>query len=81
MNNLEKYNKIFTEVFNVDESKLPDLNYQSINEWDSVGHMNLISSLENTFNIMLDTTDVIDFSSYVKGKEILSKKEYGVIFE
>ena len=39
--------------------------------------MELISVLEDTFDIMMETEDIIDFSSYEKGKEILSK--YDVI--
>lgn len=78
MNNLEKYNKAFTEVFGIDENKLEGLVYQSIEAWDSVGHMQLISELEDMFDIMFDTDDIIDFSSYEKGKEILKKYEVEV---
>ena len=81
MNNLEKYNKVFTETLEIGEDKLAGLTYQSIQTWDSVGHMSLIASLENAFDIMFDTMDVIDLSSYEKGKEILSKEEYGVDFD
>ena len=77
---LERYNKIFIETFEIEEDELPQLKYQEIEAWDSVGHMNLIAALENEFEIMFDTDDVIDFSSYEKGKEILAKKEYGVQF-
>jgi acyl carrier protein len=35
--------------------------------------MSLISALEEAFDIMMDTDDIIDFSSYEKGKEILKK--------
>ena len=73
MNNLEKYNKAFTETFNIDESVLDGLEYQGIQEWDSVGHMSLINALEETFDIMMDTDDIIDFSSYEIGKGILAK--------
>ena len=80
MSNLEKYNRIFIRTFEIKEEDLEGLTYQSISAWDSVGHMSLISSLENAFDIMFDTMDVIDFNSYEKGKEILSKEEYGVDF-
>ena len=53
--------------------------YQDIPEWDSVGHMTLIAELEDAFNITMDTDDIIDFNSYEKGKEILSK--YNITFE
>ena len=74
MSNLEKYNEIFVECFEVDESQLnAELVYNSIEHWDSIGHMAMIAELEDAFDIMIDTEDVIDFSSYEKGKEILGK--------
>ncbi|AJC66813.1 MULTISPECIES: hypothetical protein [Dickeya] len=73
MTNLEKYNQVFVQTFEVSEEILPGYKYQDTASWDSVGHMSMISSLEETFDIMMDTEDIIDFSSYEKGKEILSK--------
>ncbi|MDO5131352.1 MAG: acyl carrier protein [Eubacteriales bacterium] len=80
MTNLEKYNQAFTTTFEIGENRLPGLKYQDIEAWDSVGHMGLVAALEETFDIMMDTDDIIDLSSYEKGKEILTKEEYGVIF-
>ena len=80
MTNLEKYNKAFITALEVSEDELEGLTYQGVMAWDSVGHMTLISELENAFDIMFDTEDVIDLSSYEKGKEILGKEEYGVKF-
>lgn len=73
MNNLEKYNEIFCENLQVTDDQLPGLKYQAVELWDSVGHMTLMAALEDAFDIMLDTDDIIDFSSYEKGKEILKK--------
>ena len=73
MSNIEKYNKAFMESFEIEESKLANLEYQAIPEWDSVGHMGLVAAIEDEFNIMMDTDDIIDLSSYEKGKEILKK--------
>lgn len=80
MTNLEKYNKAFMEVFEITEDQLAELKYQDIEAWDSVGHMSLVSALEDAFDIMMDTDDIIDFNSYEKGKQILAKEEYGVEF-
>ncbi len=80
MNNIEKYNRAFAENFQVTEDQLPGLKYQDVETWDSVGHMGLIASLEEAFDIMMDTDDIIDFSSYEKGMEILAKEAYGVKF-
>lgn len=73
MTNLEKYNKTFTETLGINENELQGLEYQGIAQWDSVGHMSLVSAIEDEFDIMMDTDDIIDFSSYEKGKEILKK--------
>jgi len=73
MENKTKYNTAFMESFEVDESALDGLEYESIVEWDSVGHMGLIAEIEEAFGIELEMDDVIDFGSYVKGKEILKK--------
>lgn len=80
MTNLEKYNNTFITTFEITEEQLDGLKYQDIEAWDSVGHMGLIAALEDAFDIMIDTDDIIDFNSYEKGKEILSKEEYGVTF-
>ena len=75
MTNLEKYNQAFVESFGVSEDQLEALEYQGITEWDSVGHMQLIAALEDAFDIMFDTDDIVDFSSYRKGKEFMAKYE------
>ncbi len=73
MTNLEKYRQAFITALNADENILDDLNYQDIKEWDSVGHMSLVAELEDAFDIEMETDDIIDFSSYKKGMEILRK--------
>ena len=80
MNNKQKYDEAFIESFSIDENKLgDDLEYNSIPEWDSVGHMGLMAELEEAFDIMMEMDDIIDFSSYNTGKEIL--KKYKVSFK
>jgi acyl carrier protein len=76
LNNLEKYRDAFVKIFGVGEEALAALAYQSIVPWDSVGHMRLMAEIEGTFGIMLDTEDIVGFSSYETGKAILGK--YGV---
>ena len=71
--NLNKYKTVFKETFGIEETVLDNLNYQDIPEWDSVGHMGLMNSLEESFEIEIDIDDIIDFSSFKKGKEILAK--------
>lgn len=78
MTNIEKYTKVFMDLFGKSEDEVKELHYQDIIEWDSVGHMTLIAALEDAFDIMLDTDDIIDFESYTKGIDIL--KKYDVEF-
>ena len=66
-------------MFSISESALDDNpTYNSISEWDSVGHMGMIAELEDVFEIMMEMDDIIDFSSYKKGFELIAK--YGVDF-
>jgi len=79
MTNREIYDEVFIECFSVDKSQLNgDFVYESVPEWDSVGHMGMIAELEEKFDIMMETDDIIDFSSYSKGIELISK--YGISF-
>ena len=79
MKNKKKYDQSFMRIFSIEESVLDDeFLYNSIPEWDSVGHMAMIAEIEEEFDIMLEMDDIIDFSSYKKGLEILQK--YGVKF-
>mgnify|MGYP000017807125 CR=1 FL=1 len=73
MTNYEKYVSVFVNSFSVSEEEAVKLEYQGISDWDSVGHMGLIAAIEDAFDIMMDTDDIIDFSSFEKGKEILAK--------
>lgn len=75
MTNLETYDKLFMRNFKLTKDQLPGLKYRSIKIWDSMGHMNLMEDMEDAF-ISIDTPDVLSFSSYEKGMDILRK--YGV---
>lgn len=73
MTNLEKYVSAFVSTLEVSPDQVQGLEYQGVPAWDSVGHMTLMAAIEEAFGIMLDTDDIIDFSSFEKGKEILRK--------
>ena len=74
MNNHKKLIETFVLALGIDESFISDsLEYNTIPQWDSVGHMALIAGLEDVFDIMFDTDDIIDMSSIAKAKEILAK--------
>ena len=65
---------MFATSLNVSENAINEnLKYNEIEEWDSIGHMGLMSAIEDEFKISLETDDIIDFSSFKKGIEILTK--------
>lgn len=79
MENRAKYDQAFMDMFSAESNTLEGLVYQGISVWDSVGHMGLIAALEEAFDIQMETEDIIEFSSYAKGKELL--KKYNVMIE
>ena len=74
MNNRELYDEIFAHVFTMDKSELgEDFVFGKVEKWDSVAHLNLISELEDTFDTMLETEDILHYGSYLNGLEILRR--------
>lgn len=76
MENIEKYNEAFVHVFGAKVEDLND-NYgkDTVDEWDSVHQLSLMSELEEAFDIMFDPEDIMEMTSYKSGKEILKKYE------
>ena len=76
MENLEKYNNAFVQVFGAKAEELND-NYgkDTVGEWDSVHQLSLIAEFEEAFDIMFDPEDIMEMTSYAKGKELLKKYE------
>ncbi|SVC96801.1 uncharacterized protein METZ01_LOCUS349655 [marine metagenome] len=75
----KQYDQAFMTAFDIDASALgPDLKYESIQEWDSIGHMGLIAELEDSFDISMEMDDIIDFSSYEKGITIMRKYDIDI---
>ena len=80
MDNEERLKNVFSEALEIDEDRVCDsLEYNTIPEWDSVAHMALVTAIDEEFNVMLETEDVIDMNTFKKAKEILVK--YGEEFE
>tara|TARA_Y100000741_G_C17861108_1_gene398954 strand:+ start:168 stop:404 length:237 start_codon:yes stop_codon:yes gene_type:complete len=74
MKNKNKYIEIFINSLSIDKKKFNEkIKYNDIPEWDSIGHMTLMSDLEEGFDISIDTDDIIDFSSFKRGIQILKK--------
>lgn len=76
MENLEKYNNAFVEVFGAKVEELnDDYSKENVGEWDSVHQLTLVSIFEEAFDIMFDPEDIMEMTSYAKGKELLQKYE------
>ena len=74
MSNKEKYQNIFIKSLDLEKSKFNEnIKFNEVPEWDSIAHMTLMSGLEEGFGITMETDDIVDFSSYKKGIEILKK--------
>ena len=74
MTNLEKYNKIFVDVLGVSENVLDEsFTFKAVPQWDSVAHLSLISELEDAFDVMFESEDILHYGSYENGKKILNR--------
>lgn len=79
MNNIEKYRNAFMDALELEEDEVSeDLALGDTSEWDSLGHMILISTMEDAFDVSLDSDLMTDFDSYQSGLELL--KQLGVDF-
>ena len=74
MTSLQRYKNVFIDALSIKNDDFTDeIKYNDIPELDSIGHMTLMSALEEEFKITLETDDIIDFSSFKKGIDILKK--------
>lgn len=76
MENIEKYNNAFMQVFGAKAEELND-NYgkETVDEWDSVHQLSLTAEFEKAFDIMFEPEDVMEMTSYAMGKVLLKKYE------
>lgn len=64
---------VFRDIFSLGQDvAVETLAYRGIEAWDSVGHMQLVAALETAFDVMLETDEIIDMSSFEKAAEILA---------
>jgi acyl carrier protein len=74
MNTDEKILSIFCRVLHLTEVEVNDnISYNSLKQWDSLTHLELIINIEDEFAIDLETADIIAMDSYGKIKEIVKK--------
>ncbi len=72
---MEKLNKILCEVFRLKEDELNDtLTMEDIEKWDSLTHMDLITSLEEGLEIQLTMDDIMSMKDIKTIKNIVQEK-------
>lgn len=77
---LDRLQQAFVTALGLPEGyDVSGLEYRSIVEWDSLAHLTLVTTIEMTFDVMLDTTDVLGLSSFSASVDIL--KRHGVTFD
>lgn len=77
MTNIEEFNTAFIEVFGVTREVLNEsFSKENIEGWDSVHQLNIISILEESFDVMFEPEEIMELTSYEKGIEILNR--YGI---
>lgn len=64
-------------AFEGDDAVVRGAEYRRFPGWDSIAHMQLVADIEAAFEVMLDTDQVIDLSSFEKAKNVLC--EHGVV--
>lgn len=76
----DKLRECFSRSLGISVERVTDdLAYNTIKEWDSVGHMALVAELESEFDVMFDTDDILGMSTVAKAREILTR--YGASFD
>ncbi|QFT87892.1 hypothetical protein FIU87_04420 [Bacillus sp. THAF10] len=74
MTNIEKYRNAFIDALDLEESEVSeDLELGATREWDSIGHMGLISEMEDVFDVSIDSELITEFNSYLSGIELLTR--------
>jgi len=75
--NAEQEKKLF-DVFKSslnlsDDTDQSGLEYNVTQGWDSIAHMSIVAGLEDAFDCMLETDDILDMSSYKEAIRIMEK--------
>ena len=71
MGNIEKLKEAFVEGLEIPMEKVETATMESVDKWDSIGQMSLVAIIEDAFGIEFEPDEVMQFSSFEAGKEIL----------
>ena len=71
MSNIEKLKNAFVEGLEIPIEEVENATMESVDKWDSIGQMSLIAIIEDTFGIEFEPEEVMRFTSFVAGVDIL----------
>mgnify|MGYP000623748511 CR=1 FL=1 len=71
----ERIKKILSIVFVIDESQINDFSSpENVENWDSLGHLNLIVALEEEFELKFTDDEISEMLNFKLIEEILKDK-------
>ena len=76
MSNIEKLKEAFVEGLEIPVEEVEAATMESVDKWDSIGQMSLVAIIEDAFGIEFEPDEVMRFTSFEAGKEIL--KNHGI---
>lgn len=72
--NENRLKEIFVKVFLIDEDEINDkFSRKEVEEWDSMGHLMLISEVQSTFGVFIKDEDIAKVKSVGDIKKVLRK--------
>lgn len=71
MTNIEKYRNAFVEGLEIDLTEVEAAVMGECDKWDSIGQMSLIAIIEDAFGIEMEPEEVMAFTNYQAGIDIL----------
>ena len=67
---------VFRSVFQNESLELKDdSSFEDVPGWDSVAHMNLITAIEEEFNVKFSIGDIMSMNSVGAIRDVLAKKQ------
>ena len=76
MSNIETLKEAFVEGLEISIEEVESATMESVDKWDSIGQMSLVAIIEDAFGIEFEPDEVMQFTSFEAGKEIL--KNHGI---
>jgi acyl carrier protein len=75
----QKLKQIMSNLFEIEEDEITDeASVLSIENWDSLKHINLIIAIEEQFGITIDEDEMVEMTSFTEIKRILRDKGVGI---